>query len=211
MNWITGIHSTIRFVWSPSRAPKCAHCFGIRHVLLLPNLDLSSRCAIPSGSFGELKTSFKSLQRELLNEPRRKPLGALDVPLRVELPFFALSSSFRVLLGLFSPLRTRNTYPDSSNQSALIGAALKFPSALVALERTMFSSPPSAFCLVASLPELRSKRSTYSLKALDESFPTSPGATRQTHSLFRYVPDRGTAPSPACFASGLGSAQPLGR
>ena len=45
--------------------------------------------------------------------------------------------------GYSQPLRTRNTYPDSPNQSASIGAALKFPSALVALERTKFCSPTS--------------------------------------------------------------------
>ena len=31
------------------------------------------------------------------------------------------------------------------------------------------------------------------------------------HSLFRYVLDSGVMPSPARFASGLGSAQPLGQ
>jgi len=101
-NWINGIPSTICFVSRPSRAPKCARCFGIRHVLLLPHLDHSSRCVIPSALFGEFEMSFESLQRELSNEPRRKPGGVLDVPLRVELPFGALSSSFCLLLGLFS-------------------------------------------------------------------------------------------------------------
>jgi len=38
-----------------------------------------------------------------------------------------------------------------------------------------------------------------------------PGATQKTHSLFRYVLDSGVVPSPARFASDVGSAQPLGQ
>jgi len=74
---------------------------------------------------------------------------------------FASSSDYS------QPLRTQSTYPESPQQSALIGAALESPSVLFALECTMSSSPTSTFCLVASLPELRSERSLRILKALN--------------------------------------------
>jgi len=92
----------MRSVWRPSCAPKCARCFRICHILLLPHLDLSSGCIIPSGPLGEFNTSFESFQQELSNEPRRKQRGALDAPLRAGFPFYAFSSSFCLLLGLFS-------------------------------------------------------------------------------------------------------------
>ena len=63
--------------------------------------------------------------------------------------FVPSPACFASSLGYSQPLQTWNTYPDSSKQSALIGTALKSLSVLVALERTMFSSPTSAFCLVA--------------------------------------------------------------
>jgi len=46
-NLISGIPQTIRFIWSPCRASKCASCFVIHHVLLLLHFDLLSCCIVP--------------------------------------------------------------------------------------------------------------------------------------------------------------------
>ena len=136
-------------------------------VALSPALCLgSSRCR--SKAFNESFQTNPGASREVYWMFRY----ALNSHLVPSPAHFASSS------GYSQPLWTQNTYPESPRQSASIGAALKSPSALVALERTMFSSPTSAFCLVASLPELRLERSLYILKALIQSFPTSPGATR---------------------------------
>jgi len=82
--------------------------------------------------------------------------------------FMPSPARFASSLGYSQPLWTRSTYLESSQQSASIGAALKSPSALVALERTMCSSSPtSTFCFVAELPEIRLARSLHFLKALN--------------------------------------------
>jgi len=73
-----------------------------------PHLDHSSRCIIPSGSFGEFNTSFESLQRELSNEPRRDPGGARVVPQRFGHWVSTPSSSFGLSLGLCSTSRATN-------------------------------------------------------------------------------------------------------
>jgi len=61
------------------------------------------------------------------------------------------------------------------------------------------SSPTLTFRLVASPPVVRLASSVYRSKALNFSFPKSSGASREVHSLFRYVLNSNPLPSPVLF------------
>jgi len=131
---------------------------------------------------------------------------------------YAPDSKFPLSLGHFTspsgytrPLRTWTWFIRSLWRFTSFGAPLASPRTLIASRSTMpSSSPTSAFRIVTSSPELRLALSLYILKALNNSFPTSPGTTPEVRSLSCYVPNFKFSLSPACFASSSGYTQPLG-
>ena len=108
MDLISGIKSTISFIWPPSRAPKRAHCLGIHHALLLPHFNLLFRCIASCAPFGDFPISFESFQLSLSKKPRRIPRGAAVVSLRAGLSISALFNSFRLRFWLHSTSVARN-------------------------------------------------------------------------------------------------------
>jgi len=112
--------------------------------------------------------------------------------------------------GYTRPLRTWTWLIRSLWQFTSFGAPLAPPHTLIALRSTMpSSSPTSVFRIVTLSPELCLARSLYFLKALNNSFPTSPGMTPEVRSLFCYMLNFKFSLSPACFASSSGYTQPL--
>lgn len=100
MDLISGIKSTISFVWLPSRAPKHACCLGIHHVLLLSHFNLLFCYIASCAPFGNFAISFKSFQLQLSKKSRCNPRGTVVVSLHGELPLSALSNLFRLRFGL---------------------------------------------------------------------------------------------------------------